>query len=33
MTHPSERFRQSGIREAIARAADTDSLKVIIHWD
>ena len=33
MTHPSERFPQSGIREAIARAADTDSLKVIIHWD
>jgi hypothetical protein len=33
MTNDNERFPHTQIREAIARAADPDSLKVIIHWD
>jgi hypothetical protein len=33
MTNETERFPHTQIREAIARAADPDSLKVIIHWD
>jgi len=33
MTDGSERFRHTQIREAIERAADPDSLKVIINWD
>ncbi|MEI8341322.1 MAG: hypothetical protein WCH43_07275, partial [Verrucomicrobiota bacterium] len=33
MTNATERFPHTKIREAIARAADSDSLKVIIHWD
>jgi threonine dehydrogenase-like Zn-dependent dehydrogenase len=33
MTYDSERFKHSEIKEAIARAADPDSLKVIIEWD
>jgi threonine dehydrogenase-like Zn-dependent dehydrogenase len=33
MTHSSERFHHSQIREAIARAADKDSLKVIINFE
>lgn len=33
MTHDSERFHHSEIRQAIERASDPDSLKVIIEWD
>lgn len=33
MTNPTERFKQTQIQDAIARAADSDSLKVIIDWD
>ena len=33
MTNDSEVFSRHQIREAIARAADSDSLKVIIDWD
>jgi len=33
MTYDNERFHHSQIREAIERAADRDSLKVIINWD
>jgi L-iditol 2-dehydrogenase len=33
MTNDSERFRQGQILEAIDRATDPDSLKVIIDWD
>jgi hypothetical protein len=33
MTNESERFHHSQILEAIQRAADKDSLKVIITWD
>jgi len=33
MTNPSERFKHYQIKEAIHRAADPDSLKVIIDWD
>ena len=33
MTNDTERFAHHQIREAIARAADSDSLKVIIDWD
>ncbi|WP_309396467.1 alcohol dehydrogenase catalytic domain-containing protein [Cerasicoccus maritimus] len=33
MTNESERFHHSQILEAIQRAADKDSLKVIINWD
>jgi L-iditol 2-dehydrogenase len=33
MTDETERFRPGQIREAIARAADSDSLKVIIDFD
>ena len=33
MTNESERFRPGQIKEAIDRAADKDSLKVIIDWD
>ena len=33
MTNESERFHHSRIQEAIDRAADSDSLKVIIDWD
>lgn len=33
MTDASERFPHTKIREAIARAEDSDSLKVIIDWD
>jgi len=33
MTNPTERFQHTQILEAIRRAADPDSLKVIINWD
>jgi len=33
MTNPTERFPHTQILEAIHRAADSDSLKVIIEWD
>ncbi|MFN3149315.1 alcohol dehydrogenase catalytic domain-containing protein [Bremerella sp.] len=33
MTNDSERFGSDDIQGAIARAADSDSLKVIVHWD
>ncbi len=33
MTGPSERFHHSRIGDAVARAGDADSLKVIIDWD
>ena len=33
MTNDSERFPHTKILEAIHRAADGDSLKVIINWD
>jgi L-iditol 2-dehydrogenase len=33
MTNATERFHHSQIQEALARSADSDSLKVIIHWD
>lgn len=33
MTNASERFHHTQIAEAIRRAADSDSLKVIINWD
>ncbi len=33
MTNDTERFKHTQIREAIERAADPDSLKVIIDWD
>jgi len=33
MTHDSERFPHTKIKEAIFRAADPDSLKVIIDWN
>lgn len=33
MTNATERFHHSQIREAIERAADPDSLKVIINWE
>jgi L-iditol 2-dehydrogenase len=33
MTDETERFSHTQIREAIDRAADSDSLKVIIDWD
>jgi hypothetical protein len=33
MTNRTERFGCSAIRQAIERAADSDSLKVIINWD
>jgi hypothetical protein len=33
MTDSSERFPHTKIQEAIERAADPDSLKVIIEWD
>ena len=33
MTNDSERFPHSRILEAIDRATDPDSLKVIIDWD
>lgn len=33
MTNASERFHHSQILEAIRRADDKDSLKVIINWD
>ncbi|MDP0497658.1 MAG: alcohol dehydrogenase catalytic domain-containing protein [Verrucomicrobiota bacterium JB024] len=33
MTNGTERFPHTQIREAISRAADKDSLKVIINWD
>jgi L-iditol 2-dehydrogenase len=33
MTNASERFHHSQIAAAIKRAADSDSLKVIINWD
>jgi L-iditol 2-dehydrogenase len=33
MTNPTERFPKEAIREAIQRADDPDSLKVIINWD
>jgi len=33
MTNKTERFHHSEIRAAIERAADKDSLKVIINWD
>ncbi|GAB1483964.1 hypothetical protein MASR2M78_27810 [Treponema sp.] len=32
MTHEDERFPHTRIKEAIERAADSDSLKVIIDW-
>lgn len=33
MTNASEKFPHTEIKQAIARAADADSLKVIIDWD
>jgi hypothetical protein len=33
MTNETERFRPHQILEAINRASDTDSLKVILNWD
>ncbi len=33
MTNDSERFKHDKIPQAIARASDSDSLKVIIDWD
>ncbi len=33
MTNDSERFAHAGIEQAVARAADRDSLKVIIDWE
>lgn len=33
MTNATERFHHTQIEQAIARAADSDSLKVIIDWD
>lgn len=33
MSNDTERFGQNEIEAAIHRAADSDSLKVIIHWD
>lgn len=33
MTGPNERFPHTRISDALQRAADRDSLKVIIHWD
>lgn len=33
MTYDNERFHHSQLKEAIARAADKDSLKVIINWE
>ncbi|XOV90941.1 MAG: alcohol dehydrogenase catalytic domain-containing protein [Bacteroidota bacterium] len=33
MTNETERFPYTRIKEAIQRAADSDSLKVIINWD
>lgn len=33
MTNDTERFGQNDIEAAIHRAADSDSLKVIVHWD
>ena len=33
MTGDNERFGPSQIREAIDRASDPDSLKIIIDWD
>jgi len=33
MTNASERFPHSQIAQAVQRAADSDSLKVIIEWD
>ncbi len=33
MTNDSERFGSNELEAAIARAADSDSLKVVVHWD
>lgn len=33
MTNDTERFPETNLREAVERAADADSLKVIVHWD
>lgn len=33
MTNDTERFGSDEIQAAITRAADSDSLKVIVHWD
>jgi len=33
MTNSSERFPHTKILESIQRAADSDSLKVIIEWE
>ena len=33
MTNDTERFHHTQILEAIQRAADSDSLKVIINWE
>ncbi len=33
MTNDTERFPETKLREAVERAADADSLKVIVHWD
>jgi len=33
MTNATERFKKDQILEAIKRADDSDSLKVIIDWD
>ncbi|NJM94736.1 MAG: hypothetical protein HC842_08810 [Cytophagales bacterium] len=33
MTNETERFKQDQILQAIHRAADSDSLKVIVDWD
>jgi hypothetical protein len=33
MTNDTERFRPDRMLDAIGRAADSDSLKVIVDWD
>jgi len=33
MTNPTERFPHTQLKQAIARAADSDSLKVIVDWE
>jgi hypothetical protein len=33
MTYDNERFHHSQIHMAIDRAADSDSLKIIINWE
>jgi hypothetical protein len=33
MTNETERFQHTELDKAIARAADSDSLKIIVDWD